>query len=279
MIEAAVIFSSFADEIHPNGSEIATQYVYSYGYDYYSSQDLQLFQTLFSLPLTSVTDVGAHDDLAVCEAALNNCTEANLDLQYIMAVGNNVDTTFYYQGNNSDFLTSFINNVVISSTFPDVILITYGTDESSVSPASAAAFGNWAMVLSALGGVTIVSASGDDGVGGPNVQKGTNFCSYRPRWPASCPYVLTVGATQGPESNRPEIGCSSNTNGLITSGGGFSNLYGMHSYQKSAVATYFDTVASSGQVPAAGFNTTGRAYPDLALMGFNYETIVGPYCC
>ncbi len=41
-------------------------------------------------------------------------------------------------------------------------------------------------------------------------------CSF----PATSPYATTVGATQGPEMGSAEIACSSNTNGLITTGGG-----------------------------------------------------------
>ena len=45
-------------------------------------------------------------------------------------------------------------------------------------------------------------------------------CGYVPFFPASSPYVLSVGATQGLElANKYERACSAATGGIITSGG------------------------------------------------------------
>ena len=41
---------------------------------------------------------------------------------------------------------------------------------------------------------------------------------YFPSFPASAPYVTAVGATQGPESDDPEIACQSQEGGVITTG-------------------------------------------------------------
>jgi subtilase family serine protease len=59
-------------------------------------------------------------------------------------------------------------------------------------------------------GVTIVCASGDDGAVSRDVRTyGSLSCSYSPTWPATSPYVLAVGATQGVESDDEEIACQS----------------------------------------------------------------------
>ena len=44
------------------------------------------------------------------------------------------------------------------------------------------------------------------------------------QFPVSSPYVLAVGATQGPESNNPEVSCSSST-GNRNATDGMSNIY------------------------------------------------------
>ena len=75
---------------------------------------------------------------------------------------------------------------------------------------------------------------------------------------------------QGPESNTPEVVCQWDAGKSITSGGGFSNYYKRPSWQDSSVATYYTNMASSAQVPAAGYNRTGRGFPDLALAGYGY---------
>ena len=45
-------------------------------------------------------------------------------------------------------------------------------------------------------GITIVVASGDDGVVNANVGTNLTSCGFNPSWPATSPYVLAVGATQ-----------------------------------------------------------------------------------
>ena len=58
------------------------------------------------------------------------------------------------------------------------------------------------------------------GVAGFNARSNSANCAYVPFFPASSPYVLAVGATQGLEqSNKYERACSAATGGLITSGG------------------------------------------------------------
>lgn len=56
--------------------------------------------------------------------------------------------------------------------------------------------------------------------------------------PGTCPYVTSVGATQIPTGGSvttPETACET----VIYSGGGFSNVFPMPSYQSTAVKAYF----------------------------------------
>lgn len=90
---------------------------------------------------------------------------------------------------------------------------------------------------------------------------------YHPAFPATNPWVLAVGATVGPEASLPEVACTYNTGGLISSGGGFSNWYERPKYQDTVIEQYL--LNSSGQVPLpdhTGYNKTGRAYPDISGM-------------
>ena len=52
-----------------------------------------------------------------------------------------------------------------------------------------------AMKLGAQG-VTIVAATGDDGVAGYKARNDTAQCKYTASFPATCPYVTSVGGTQ-----------------------------------------------------------------------------------
>lgn len=87
--------------------------------------------------------------------------------------------------------------------------------------------------------------------------------------------MTAVGATYGPEldSPMPEAMCSSSSSppagyqqSAITSGGGFSKVYAQPYYQAAAVQAYLN----SGVTMPSGFNSAGRAIPDVALLGNNW---------
>jgi tripeptidyl-peptidase-1 len=159
-----------------------------------------------------------------------------------------------------------------------VLSLSFSDHEETTSKSELNAFNTQAIKLGVMG-VTIVVASGDDGaldraVRGGNIDK----CGYIATFPASSPYVTAVGATQGPELTAKgvfdgsEITCSSSTGGDITSGGGFSNYYmraNSASFQSTAVDNYLKNVAGTNRAPVAGFNTGGRAYPDIGI-GLSY---------
>ena len=54
-------------------------------------------------------------------------------------------------------------------------------------------------------GVTVLSASGDDGAAGSYAGYHPQNCGYHPMFPASSPYVTSVGGTMGPETGGPEV--------------------------------------------------------------------------
>lgn len=61
-------------------------------------------------------------------------------------------------------------------------------------------------------------------------------------------------------SGKAEKGCSAGTGGVITSGGGFSNLNAQPAYQREAVEAYFQI--EDVVLPPHGFyNRSGRGYP------------------
>ena len=99
---------------------------------------------------------------------------------------------------------------------------------------------------------------------------------YFPTFPASSPYVLSVGATMGqknvvPSLGETEIACQSQLGGVITTGGGFSTYYPVPSWQENTQKQYFESLATS---PDAGYNSQGRGYPDISLVGVDYPVII-----
>jgi len=128
-------------------------------------------------------------------------------------------------------------------------------------------------------GVTITISSGDNGA--PEYDNDTDQClcslhaGYNPDFPASSPWVTAVGATMGPEVGQPEIASQSQLGGVITTGGGFSNVFARPSWQSHAVPDYFNILTSANSLPQTGYNTSGRGYPDISLIGVQYQVIVG----
>eukprot|EP00607_Mallomonas_marina_P007791 CAMPEP_0182418840 /NCGR_PEP_ID=MMETSP1167-20130531/3217_1 /TAXON_ID=2988 /ORGANISM="Mallomonas Sp, Strain CCMP3275" /LENGTH=349 /DNA_ID=CAMNT_0024593269 /DNA_START=886 /DNA_END=1936 /DNA_ORIENTATION=+ len=186
-----------------------------------------------------------------------------------MAFTPNAELTYWY----ADDFIPWITGVASHSSPPLVHSLSYGIEEEYVSQSDLKVFDQEALKL-LLMGVTIVAASGDDGANSRDVRDYYPYgCGYSPTWPASCPYVLSVGGTMGVESNTEEIVCMADDGG-ITSGGGFSDLYYAPDYQKAAVDTYFNTIRNKGISLKSGYTIDGRAYPDIAMSAAWYDVVI-----
>jgi tripeptidyl-peptidase-1 len=165
---------------------------------------------------------------------------------------------------------------------PKVVSISYGSAEAdlpiSYQRRQCAEF----MKLGTMG-VSVVVASGDSGVAGrggdptPSNCLGPNGKIFAPDFPASCPYITAVGATEMQSGSLP----ADHKEQAVTrfpSGGGFSNIYKAPDYQTQAVADYFAKAAPSypyyESVDNSSFganngiyNRIGRGYPDVAAIG------------
>ncbi|KAJ1424378.1 peptidase S8/S53 domain-containing protein [Ochromonadaceae sp. CCMP2298] len=267
------LLNSYYDITTNRGSSKASQSVFESLGQYYSPADLSLFETNYGLPQEVVAeDIGGYVSDSECVSDANTCIEANLDVQYMIAVSQVTPTTYWYSGAVDSFL-AWIQDVAASENPPLVNSISYGAIESELPATIANAFNTEAMKLG-LQGVSILVSSGDDGVANFQARSKPSSCGYNPSFPASSPYVTAVGATQGPESGTAEIACTSDAGGVITTGGGFSTLFDAPTYQKAAVAGYFAGLGSK-ETPVSGYVATGRGYPDIAMAGLNYEVVVG----
>lgn len=215
---------------------------------YFDPTDLEKFQKHFDLPIKPISKVVGKN------VADDPGAEANLDVQYISATGRGVSTWFisistYSNGRQEDFL-SWIVSQVNTTDSPWVHSASYGDVESTIDPDYLLRVDNEFMKFG-ISGRTVLFASGDSGV---TCRKG----KYTPDWPASSPYVTTVGGT------------TSLTKVWSDGGGGFSNVFAMPDYQKDAVEAYL----KSGVAPSTKkFNESGRAYPDVSVFSVNFEII------
>lgn len=290
----------------------STQAVAEFYGEFYSNSDLTSFLQLSGLPLATLSSSNVYGDLPNNET--NPGGEAQLDIEYIMALAPGATTSFYsigtlnpYDSDNEGFL-DYLYLVGNQSVVPWVHSLSYGDVEAVVFNSSIPGAAEYAQRCDAefmkmgLRGCTVVFSSGDDGVGNFLIRDDIDMaCSKAwPSWPASSPYVTTVGATQLspqylplcqqsydlspqlgalPEGSRLQVDCtsvaetvcSSTLGGIITSGGGFSEVYSRNAkapWQSASVERY---LAHAELTPPAGlFNRDGRAYPDVSAYGSNY---------
>ncbi|KAI9066071.1 subtilisin-like protein [Trametes sanguinea] len=238
--------------------------------------------------------------------------ESDLDFEFAMAlVGKSQPVTLYQigdnvQGGSFDLFLDAIDGSFCSfeggddptsdPSYPDPFGGYQGAREcGTVTPAhiisTSYAYDEWQLTPAyeqrqcaeyaklGLMGVTMLFSSGDFGVSGnggicldTTGQPAFPGVAFAPGFPAGCPYITSVGATQvlpGAKVTDPESACMQ----VIYSGGGFSNIFSMPSYQKSAVENYLSKYAPD--YPAGTYNTSGsRGYPDLSVNGANYVVAI-----
>jgi tripeptidyl-peptidase I len=174
------------------GHPRATQAVYETSGQYYSAEDLLSFQNHFELPIQAVNEsVGSVTHTAAACKNNGNCVEGNLDVQYITATAQ-TPTLFYY---TDLVMTLFLVNLVNTGNPPLVISFSYGISEFYISKGEYELFNSQAIKLGAMG-VTLLFATGDDGAANAAARNNPSRCAYAPFFPASSPYVTSVGATQ-----------------------------------------------------------------------------------
>jgi len=116
-------------------------------------------------------------------------------------------------------------------------------------------------------GLSILFASGDQGVCGRSGCGMLTHARFHPDFPGGSPYITAVGGTN---FLTDQIG---EEESWEASGGGFSDTFGIPDYQKDSVAAY-KADADADLPPQKLWNNTGRGYPDVAALGGTKT----PYC-
>ncbi|KAI9775697.1 MAG: vesicle formation at the endoplasmic reticulum [Candelina submexicana] len=208
----------------------------------------------------------------------HDSTEANLDVQYALSVSYPAPGVFYSTGGRGQLvpdldqpdLTTAANEPYLDllqyliklpdSDLPKVLATSYGEDEQSVPQSYARTTCNMFAQLGARG-VSVIFSSGDSGPGSAcQTNDGRNTTRFSPMFPASCPWVTTVGGTYDIQPERAKS----------FSGGGFSDYFGRPKYQDFAVQRY---LTSLGDQWKGLYNPNGRGYPDVAAQSVNYSMV------
>lgn len=149
-----------------------------------------------------------------------------------------------------------------NSQLPQVISNSYGDEEQTVPEKYAIRVCNLIGLLG-LRGITVLESSGDEGVGASCLNQDGKTPQFNPIFPATCPYLTSVGGTV---QLQPEIAWSG-------SSGGFSNYFKAPWYQLGAVSNYLNNhiSASTKQYYSPYVNFTGRGFPDVAALSVHPE--------
>jgi len=200
--------------------------------------------------------------------------EAELDVQYMMAMGLHVETEFWsFAGRmpdndqNEPFL-KFLYTLSNTSDAPYVISTSYGEDEDSMTIEYQKRC-NVEFQKAGVRGISLLFASGDSGVGG--AVKCSDQCEaaaqgkkcLQAMWPAASPYVTAVGGTSG-------MGKES---AASLSSGGFSYRWETPEWQRDALAAFLNNTDAQQPDPSL-YTQLGRGFPDISAQAVNYMVVV-----
>ncbi|KAI9615686.1 hypothetical protein KEM48_005564 [Puccinia striiformis f. sp. tritici PST-130] len=161
----------------------------------------------------------------------------------------------------------------------NVISTSYGMNEADAIPSYLIRQCNEYGKLGLMG-TSFLFSSGDNGVAGNrgvclnrDGSQSVEGKIFNPSFPGTCPYVTSIGATQvalGKTVQDPEVACFTK----IQSGGGFSNVFKMPSYQVSAVKDFFHNHPPKISQDRYNSSMRTRGFPDLSANGANYVVAV-----
>lgn len=233
----------------------------------------------------------SYDNLTAEELANALGKEANLDAQTLLGMVYPIPLTSFSTGGSPPFIPdintptdtnepylTWVNYVTGLKDLPQVISSSYGDDEQTIPKSYADRVCKSFAQLGARG-ISLLVSSGDSGLGGETaadcVSSTTNATAFLPEFPAGCPYVTTVGATEQFEPEvvawRPDgIGPDGNTHGFYTTGSGFSNYFSRPSYQNGVVDKYVEGL--NGLYDSL-YNKNGRGYPDISAQGLYFAFV------
>jgi tripeptidyl-peptidase-1 len=235
----------------------------------WDTTDLSNFASACNLEDVKVADqVGTNKDKSCLYPIIGQqlCLESLLDVQYSKAAAGDIPLTSI--SNQQYSLASWAQELAGMKDVPPIQSVSYGNDE--VQQTSGAYMDSVNVQFQKLGamGVSILFASGDQGVVGRTGK--TSDGKYHPDFPAASPYVTAVGGTD--LAVKSVLGAEK---AWSNGGGGFSDQFAMPDYQKDAVTAYLKKLDAAGETPpASAFNSAGRGYPDVAALAGTQN----PYC-
>jgi len=237
-----------------NGNSMA---VAEFQGQYWKQTDLDDFSDSCGVTVTVDTQVGTNHPIAG--------VESELDIEYIKGVAPEVPLTVVYDSSYS--LLSWANQITSLDDPPLVHSVSYGNDEAQQTSTAYMESCNTAFMKAGTAGLSILFASGDQGVCGRE-GCGAFKTKFHPDFPGASPYITAVGGT-----DFAEKGVIGDEQAWSDGGGGFSDTFDVPDWQADAVAAYLAS-PDADLPPQKYYSASGRGYPDVAALGGE----VNPYC-
>lgn len=193
-----------------------------------------------------------------------SCVESVMDIEYTAALTNPIPLSVWYFDAFS--ILDWLDSITSMRNPPLVHSVSFSLDDNRQVSQEYVVTMNTNLLKAAALGLSLLFASGDDGVWG-RLGYGLRF---HPEFPGSSPFVTSVGGTnfQTKSLTSPESSWS-------CSGGGFSEVSPIPPWQDTAVKDYLRNAYSSGVLPSTFlFNSAGRGYPDVSAIAGQ----TNPYC-
>ncbi|KAI9443546.1 subtilisin-like protein [Lactarius indigo] len=197
--------------------------------------------------------------------------EANIDVQYASAMAYPTPIIFYSTGGidkwspdgdlvSGDVYLEWLEYLLEKPDIPQTITISYGGYELEFPREYARSL---CILFAQLGarGVSVLFPAGDSGVGPGNCRDKSGNVRFVPEFPASCPYVTTVGGTTNYD---PEVAAP-------ISGGGFSDHFPRPVYQDVAVSAFLERQGT--QYAGLYKSPEGRGIPDIAAQALQLVVV------
>lgn len=226
-----------------------------------ANQDVQYAAAMgYDVPVRFYATGGEnHDIIPDLEYVFFSVDESNLKRHYADAKHTRFSLTDPINEYLEPYL-EFVNHLLNlpDEHLPSVVSISYGANEQLFPKPYAQQVCD---MFGQLGtrGVSIVVSSGDFGPGmSCQSNDGTKAARFIPSFPATCPYVTSVGSTEG-------IGPERAAN---FSAGGFSDYFRRPRWQDEAVGEY---LALYGNEWKGYYDAGGRGFPDVAVQGVSFR--------
>lgn len=211
----------------------------------YSQRSLDVYHQCYDRPVPRVSEhlvgpsVGPGADI----------TETTLDILAVSLIAPGVSELDLYRFNPFTTVVFPLADATadaLTGQGPTIVSTSVGFCETEISDA-AMTMSEWLLAAGALGGVSVVAASGDDGSSGC----APGDTSQRPQYPASSPWVTGVGGTQYADagvaaadvatpgsalSSGAEVVWNESPIRLVASGGATTSRLPKPAYQQGVVA-------------------------------------------